>query len=133
MFKFSSIASTVAVVLLLMACKGEDKPLMLPPSVPVHALYEQLQNDKELNPTRVDRWIDQRQIRAFHGSITKIDDSKVQFHIKERFLASDLYVECKFANRNSVLLLNKGQNISVYGHLTRVNDVIVFENCGFGP
>ncbi len=133
MFKFSFIFPTVAVVLLLIACKSDDKPLVLPTSVPAHALHERLQNEKELNPTRMEVKIDQRPLMAFHGDITRIEDSKVQFHIEERVLAPDLYVECKFANKNSVLPLNKGQSVRLYGYLTRVNDVIVFENCGFGP
>ena len=70
---------------------------------------------------------------AFHGNITRIEDSKLQFHIEERILASDLYVECKFPSINSVLSLNKGEHTRVYGYLNWVINVIAFDNCGFGP
>ncbi len=100
MLKLSLIASAVAVVLLVMACKGDDKqPLVLPTSVPVAALYQQLHAEKELNPTRMEAQVDQRVLMAFHGNITKIEDSKVQFHLEVRPIVGDLYVECKFAKK----------------------------------
>lgn len=64
------------------------------------------------------------------GTITNIDDDRVQFHMEVRLLDKDRYVECKFINRSDVLPLDKGTVVTVYGELSKVsNDVVKFDNC----
>ena len=68
-------------------------------------------------------------IRSFEGQITKIDDSKLQFHIEEVFWGRDKYVECKFRDNRTIITLSKWDIVKVYGYLNDVNNAIKFKNC----
>ena len=76
-----------------------------------------------------DARVDKKELISFSGVISKIDGDRVQFHIEKRFLDKDQYVECKFAVRSHVLPLDRGEEITVYGDLSKVGDAVKFENC----
>ena len=55
-------------------------------------------------------------------TISKIDGKKVQQHFELLYGDTDSYLECEFSNESSVLRLNVGQMISVYGVLSEAFD-----------
>ena len=84
---------------------------------------------KESNPTRSDARVEAKELVSFTGPITKIEDDRVQFHLATRYLEKDDYVQCQFAEKSDVLSLNKGESVTVYGNLAKVDTVVKFENC----
>jgi hypothetical protein len=80
------------------------------------------------NPTRVEHFVDVARPSVFEGRITKIEDSKLQFHVEKRALDKDRYVECEFRQKNSVLRLNVGQLVKVYGELYAAGTGVKFKN-----
>ena len=109
---------------------------------PVENLYQFLASEKQSNETRLGKRVENNEIFGFTGKITEIEDAKIQFHIKERYVMKDEYVECQFNSRNKVLSLNKGSLVTVYGNLDKAfptgklgdigfkdNRALKFKNC----
>ena len=125
-------AILLASVLLLIAgisCRAQATPVPIPASEPVEQVYSFYQREKEDNPNRLDWRVENNEIKAFHGTITEIDGSKMQFHISRRLLEGDEYIECEFPNENYTLDLSEGESAYVYGWLDDVNGAIKFKGC----
>ncbi len=69
------------------------------------------------------------EMRKFSGHITNIDGPKVQFHPDDRISQRDRYIECRFADLESVSQLDTGQYITLFGRLVRADHIIVFDDC----
>ncbi len=116
------MTAVVAVVLLsLLACsEGQPKPTPTPiPIEQVEDVYADYQREKTDNPTRLESRIDRKEIRAFQGTIDKIDGSKIQFSIKERAGGKDEYVECDLEDSKRVLSISVGDSVTVAGKLDK--------------
>ena len=129
--KFAAIVAILGALVLIgvVSCRQMPTPIPVPASVPVDQLYDFYQQEKETNPPRLDQRVVNEEIRTFTGTITKIEDSKIQFHIQELDFGKDKYLECKFSSKGSVLNLNTGSTVTVYGFLDDANGVIKFKNC----
>ena len=103
------------------------------PIEPVEDVYAFYQEEKTKNETRLKGLVDQKEIRAFHGVVDRIDGTKVQFLHTENVLEKDTYVECKFREEKQVKKLNVGEAASVYGTLASVNGIVKFDNCRLVP
>ena len=92
-------------------------------------LYDFYQHERESNPTRLAARIAAEEMRKFSGHIENIDGPRVQFHPDDRLSQRDRYIECRFADLESVLPLDTGQYITLFGKLVRADEVIVFDDC----
>ena len=92
-------------------------------------LYDFYQHERESNSTRLAARIAAEEMRRFSGQITNINDLNVQFHPDRRLSQRDRYIECRFANLETVLPLDTGQYITVFGKLVRADQKIVFDDC----
>ena len=115
---------------LLASCEEPAAPTF-PPSVSFIELFEFYQQEKENNPTRLKNRVEAEELRVFNGPISNIDGSKIQFHVQRIIGGRDRYVECEFSTERSVLSLNVGDQVTVYGNLDDVNSVVRFKGCGF--
>ena len=112
--------AVVAVVLLSLLACSEGQPSPTPTPVPVERVedvYADYQREKAANPTRLESRIDRKEVRAFQGTIDKIDGSKIQFVINERVGGKDEYVECDLEDSKRVLSINVGNLVTVAGKL----------------
>ena len=105
----------------------------LPTSVPFTELYDFMQSEKNSNPTRVEYFVDVARPSVIEGQITNIKDSKLQFHVHKRTLRRDEYVECAFRQKGSVIRLNVGQLVKIYGELDTVDAAVKLKNCRIVP
>ena len=113
------VAIIIGVVLIGVLACGQPAPSPAPTPTPwqVQELYQFLENENRSNPTRLDKRVDDNELFGFTGAITKIEDGKIQFHIAILDAMKDRYVECKFDNKASVLSLDVGNRVTVYGDL----------------
>ena len=125
------IALTLAVVLgiFVVSCGNEMRHALPSQFAPVDKFYAEMHNEKNSNPTRMERRIEQGEVYGIIGEITNINDAKIQFHIQKRPLGKDQYVECEFPNERSVLQFNKGEIVKVSGKLNKVNSKIELKSC----
>ena len=123
------VVGALAIALLVSCQQQTSQPL--PTSTPFNQLYEFYQGEIKNNPTRLEKRVDDKELRVFHGPITNIEGSKVQFHVERRLIERDKYMECRFRAKESVLHLNVGDRVTVYGYLDGANDVVKFKDCGF--
>lgn len=100
----------------VLAC-GQDAPTPTPTPRSVESLYKWLKSEKENNPERLEYRAERGEIFGLTGEITDIEDSKIQFHISRAELGKDEFVECEFSNYGSILSLNIGDPVTVYGKL----------------
>ena len=129
--RISIIMVCLTATVFVVACgNATPTPTQIPDFKEYTAFYSEMQKEKEDNPTRVDHFIDLKKEYGIVGAISEIDGSKVQFHIgPRRDLKKDLYIECEFSHKSSVLSLNKGDVIRVSGKLNKVNSKIELKNC----
>ena len=116
----ATLAAIIIGVLLTgtLACtQPVPSPAPTPTPQPVEELYQFLENEKASNPTRLEKRVEDNELFGFTGAITNIEDDKIQFHIDIHLTAKDEYVECKFDNKASVLSLDAGRRVTVYGNL----------------
>ena len=111
---FYLLAFSALTMLAIHAC-GEDKPP--PQAVPAPRLHEALANEKQQNPTRLEKRVEGRQLFSVIMTITAIEDSRIQQHLREDPLWQDEYVECEFRSGNAILHLNIGDQVTVAGKL----------------
>lgn len=100
----------------ILACE-QEAPIPTPTPRQVEEFYEAMELEQAQNPERLKHEADQGRLHGLIGKITKIDDSKIQFHINKMELGKDEFVECEFSNSDSVLKLNIGDMVTVYGNL----------------
>jgi hypothetical protein len=124
----------VLVAVLSGACSAGDPaptpaPTPTPTAQPAGGLYQYFQREKELNPVRFDRLMDERGSYGLTGEISAIDGTKVQFLIKQRRFRRDMYVECKFSNEEDMVDLNLRQMVTLYGKVVKAERVLKLEEC----
>ena len=93
----------------------ETSQQTLPAPVPAKALYKFLSDEQAKNPTRLEKRVDSEQLVGITDTIGKIEGSTIQFTIKEEMWAKDAYIECDFEDSDNVTMLNKGDQVTVYG------------------
>ena len=96
---------------------------------PVEELYEGLQWEKAIDPKRMERLVGIHWSLSINGTITNIEGNKVQFHVRDRIVAPDLYVECELSRVQEIQALNKGDRVRGFGCIYEVGDVIRFKDC----
>ncbi|MDE2780761.1 MAG: hypothetical protein OXI91_13960 [Chloroflexota bacterium] len=117
-------------IVLTMGCR-EPVTIEVPAPRPVVELYQWLLEDKALNESRSELREEKREVHSFVGPITEIDGSTVRFRIEDRLLQRDTWLECEFASERSILSLDAGQMVTLYGFLKDVDRVVKFDKCGF--
>ena len=127
--QFIVVALSVVLGIFVASCGSEVRHAQPSQFAPVEAFYVGMQTEKDNNPTRVKRLIERGGVYGIVGMITKIKDAKIQFHIQEKDLERDQYVECEFPSERNVWQFNKGQEVKVSGNLNKVNSKIELKNC----
>ena len=91
-------------------------PTPTPTPMPVELCYELLQEQRDLNVTRLEA-MEGMEFRC-EGVITEIkEDGSVQFHISRPDFAEDQYVECEFSRIEEVRSLKEGAFVAFKGVL----------------
>ncbi len=116
-----SLMAVGLAVLAMAACGTEE-------SGP-RTLYDFYQHERESNPTRLAARVAAEEMRRFSGHVTNIDGPRVQFHPDDRLSQRDRYIECRFAELESVSSLDTGQYVTLYGKLVRADRIVVFDDC----
>lgn len=104
-------------------------PLPTPTAQPASLLYAWFQDERERNPVRFDKIMDEKGVYGFTGIVSKIDGTKVQFHLARRAMKKDDYVECQFEELDDVLAFSIGDTITLYGNIVEVGRILKFEEC----
>lgn len=104
-------------------------PLPTPTAQPASLLYAWFQDERERNPVRFDKIMDEKGVYGFTGIVSKIDGTKVQFHLARRAMKRDDYVECRFEELDDVLAFSIGDTITLYGNIVEVGRILKFEDC----
>lgn len=117
-------------MLLDIGCR-EPVTIEVPAPRPVVELYQWLLDDKTLNESRSKLREENREVHSFFGPITEIDGSTVRFRIEDRPLQRDTRLDCEFSSERSILSLDAGQTVTLYGFLKEVSRVVKFNKCGF--
>lgn len=117
----------IAVVLFISCQQSTPPPLPTPVSYDwLHRHYEQ---EREANPTRLDKIVESRPTHVVRGTITSIQGAKVQFHVQRLTFGKDKYVECVFPDERNVWNFNNGETVLVVGRLDRADNVVRLQNC----
>ena len=112
-------------------------PTPTPTPMPGKVLHDRLLAETVDNPTRLKNRVENRQLIRFTIQISSIEDSRIRQYFNGN---SGSYIECEFKHERSVLNLNRGQTVNVYGFLDEAFDKkfmrpdsnsIKFRDCGF--
>ena len=136
------ILSLCLVAAISVSCRQQENPPPAP--VPVENLYRGFEQERSSNPTRLESRVDRNEVSAFYGRIGEINGEVIQFHVDEKMLGRDAFVECQFPSENYVLRLNVGQEVAVYGKLAEAfrggffgitgdSRAVKFRSCEFYP
>ena len=104
-------------------------PTPTPTAQPVVGLYRFFNAEKERNPVRFERIMEDKDRYGFYGVVSKIDGTKVQFHIAKRRMRRDEYVECRFEDKDDLLSFSVGDRITLYGRIADTGRIVKFEEC----
>lgn len=131
-FRLSALVPIVVGLALagILAC-GQEAATPTPTPRSVESFYKWLESEQEKNSERVKHWADHGRLFGLTGEITEIEDGKIQFHIRKTELGKDEFVECEFANSSSVLRLNIGERVTIYGNLHEAFPTGKFGQFGF--
>lgn len=122
---------TLSLALACGAATPKPTPTPLPTPQAVEQLYQFFMSEKTSNPSRLEKRVDNGGIFGFTGNISKIEGSKIQFHISEQSVGKDKYVECDLGDIDRVLSLNTGMPVTVYGRLDKAFPSGILRNYGF--
>lgn len=139
-----SLALICLVACLTLALATACRQNQLPAIEPVENLYQKLELEKSTNPTRLEDRVDRNEVRSFSGTISDIKGKSIQFHIDEKMLERDDFVECAFPSEDDILSLDIDQEVTVYGNLheafsgglfgaTGDSRAVKFKDCAFYP
>lgn len=129
---------------LALATACGQQQIQLPAVEPVEELHQEFEREKSTNPTRLEDMVARNEVRAFSGTIKAIEGAAIQFHIDEKMLERDAFVECAFPSEDDIMSLNIGQKVTVYGKLheafsgglfgaTGDSRAVKFKDCAFYP
>ena len=104
-------------------------PTPTPTAQPVVGLYRFFNAEKERNPVRFERIMEDKDRYGFYGVVSKIDGTKVQFHIAKRRMRRDEYVECRFEDKDDLLSFSVGDRVTLYGRIADTGRIVKFEEC----
>ena len=104
-------------------------PTPTPTAQPVIGLYRFFNAEKERNPVRFERIMEDKDRYGFYGVVSKIDGTKVQFHIAKRRMRRDEYVECRFEDKDDLLSFSVGDRVTLYGRIADTGRIVKFEEC----
>lgn len=102
----------------IIGCQPETS-LTPPPAIPAVELYRHMVGEKESNPTRLKHRVDGREPMAVQMIITEIEDTKVRQHFGRNAPFGSGFVECEFDSETSVLSLDRGDYVEVWGLLEK--------------
>ena len=125
MFRKELIYLLVMVTILtlaIQACRNDNAPMRLPQAIKAERLHEDLASVKHNNSTRLEKRVEDRELFVVVMTITNIEGSRIQQHLHKDPNWLDDYAECDFPDRNSILHLNRGDQVTVKGDLHEVFD-----------
>ena len=133
------LAAALLTLLVASACGNGDSssggttrtplPTPTPTAQPVVGLYRFFNAEKERNPVRFERIMEDKDRYGFYGVVSKIDGTKVQFHIAKRRMRRDEYVECRFKDKDDLLSFSVGDRVTLYGRIADTGRIVKFEEC----
>ena len=119
-----TLSITAVTIFFCLSCGNEFQLPEVDPRGPkpetVPELYVYIQSQDDVNPTRLEIWLDKGEPFRYSGVIRKIDGSSLQFLVKNQFAGFDWYLQCKFINPEALRSLNKGDIVAVEGRLEAV-------------
>ena len=117
---FVTFVIVTCIAITQIACQKPQPHSPPPPTVPSEKLYSYLQDEKNKNPTRLNELVKLEPDFRVILTVTKIEGSRIQQHFEIQDFAPDLYIECDFSDKCSMLSIDVGDQVTVEGKLHEV-------------